>query len=108
MEPFLFEKEFRVYVYDTGPDGKLSLSSLFNYTNNVRYLQWIYDTYDLDFVMKNIPQSAGINYLSESLLNEEVYVQTVSDKINEGFYNHSVFRAADNKELCRIRIGWNS
>jgi len=88
MEPFLFEKEFRVYVYDTGPDGKLSLSSLFNYTNNVRYLQWIYDTYDLDFVMKNIPQSAEINYLSESLLNEEVYVQKVSDKINTGMKKH--------------------
>jgi acyl-ACP thioesterase len=76
------------------------------HTNNVRYLQWINDTYDLGFVMKNAPHSAEINYLSESLFNEEVFIQTLADKNYEGFYNHSVFRAADNKELCRIRIGW--
>lgn len=29
----------------------------------------INDTYDLDLVMKNVPQSAEINYLSESLFN---------------------------------------
>jgi hypothetical protein len=26
---------------------------------------------------------------------------------NEGFFNHSAIRSSDNKELCRIRIGWN-
>lgn len=76
------------------------------HTNNVRYLQWINDTYDLDFVMKNFPQSAEINYLSESLFNEEIFIQSAEDLNNEGFYNHSIFRAAENKELCRIRIGW--
>ncbi len=76
------------------------------HTNNVRYLQWIYDTYDLSFVMKNVPQSAEINYLSESLFNDEVFIKTEADKNNEGFYNHSVFRSADSKELCRVRIEW--
>lgn len=51
MESFQYENEFRVHVYDTGPD----------------------DTYDIDFVMKNFPQSAEINYLSESLFNEEIF-----------------------------------
>jgi medium-chain acyl-[acyl-carrier-protein] hydrolase len=78
------------------------------HTNNVRYLQWINDTYDLDFVMKNVPQSAEINYLSESLFNEEIFIQTAADINNEGFYKHSVLRSADNKELCRIRLGWNA
>lgn len=78
------------------------------HTNNVRYLQWINDTYDLDFVMKNVPQSAEINYLSESLFNEEIFIQTAAEIKNEGFYKHSVLRSADNKELCRIRLGWNS
>jgi medium-chain acyl-[acyl-carrier-protein] hydrolase len=76
------------------------------HTNNVRYLQWINDTYDLDFVMKNVPQSAEINYLSESLFNEEVFIQTAADRNIDGLYNHSVIRSADNKELCRMRIGW--
>ena len=38
------------------------------HTNNVRYLKWVSDTYDLDFVMNNVPQSAEINYLAESIL----------------------------------------
>ncbi|HUX96771.1 MAG TPA: acyl-ACP thioesterase domain-containing protein [Bacteroidales bacterium] len=76
------------------------------HTNNVRYLQWINDTYDLDFVMKNSPKSVEINYLSESLFNEDIIVQTTKENIDKGYFNHSVFRENDNKELCRIRIGW--
>lgn len=30
-----FEKEYRVHVYETGPDGKLNISSLFNYMQDI-------------------------------------------------------------------------
>jgi medium-chain acyl-[acyl-carrier-protein] hydrolase len=76
------------------------------HTNNVRYLKWVSDSYDLDFVMKNIPQSAEINYLAESHYNEEIMIKTSAEKENSGLYNHSIFRTNDNKELCRIRIEW--
>ncbi|HUX58744.1 MAG TPA: acyl-ACP thioesterase domain-containing protein [Bacteroidales bacterium] len=76
------------------------------HSNNVRYLKWVCDTYDLDFVMKNIPQSAEINYLAESLFNEEILIRTSVENGNGSFYNHSVKRPADDKELCRIRISW--
>jgi len=56
--------------------------------------------------MKNVPQSAEINYLAESLYNDEVMIRTSSEKDNSSFYNHSIFRFGDNKELCRIRIEW--
>ena len=78
------------------------------HTNNVRYLHWINDTYDLDFVMKYSPKSVEINYLSESLFNEDIIVQTTKENIDKGYFSHSVFRENDNKELCRIRIGWRS
>jgi medium-chain acyl-[acyl-carrier-protein] hydrolase len=35
MELMIFEKEYRVHVYETGPDGKLSLYSLFNYLQDI-------------------------------------------------------------------------
>jgi medium-chain acyl-[acyl-carrier-protein] hydrolase len=76
------------------------------HTNNVRYLKWVSDTYDLDFVMKNVPQSAEINYLAESLFDEDIFIRTSAKKENGSFYDHSIFRSNDNKELCRIRIEW--
>jgi acyl-ACP thioesterase len=76
------------------------------HTNNVRYLKWVADTYDLGFVMKNIPQSAEINYLAESIYDDEVFIRTSVVKDNSTFFNHSVIRVSDNKELCRIRIEW--
>jgi medium-chain acyl-[acyl-carrier-protein] hydrolase len=76
------------------------------HVNNVRYLKWISDIYDLDFIMKNVPQSAEINYLAESLYDQEIMIRTSQDKDNGSFYNHSIFRINDNKEICRIRIEW--
>jgi acyl-ACP thioesterase len=76
------------------------------HTNNVRYLKWVTDSYDLDFAMNNDPQSAEINYLAESIFDEEILLRSSVDTENRTFYNHSIFRTNDNKELCRIRIEW--
>jgi acyl-ACP thioesterase len=76
------------------------------HTNNVRYLKWVSDSYDLDFVMQYEPQSAEINYLAESKFDEEIMIRTSVDNDGGCFYNHSIFRASDNKELCRVRIEW--
>ncbi len=76
------------------------------HTNNVRYLKWASDSYNLDFVMNYEPQSAEINYLAESRFDEEIMIRTSVEIQNDSFYNHSIFRINDNKELCRIRIEW--
>ena len=77
------------------------------HTNNVKYLTWVTDCYNLEFAMKNVPRSAEINYLAESQFNEEVVIKTSVEKTDSSVYNHSIFRTNDNKELCRIRIGWD-
>lgn len=77
------------------------------HTNNVRYLTWVSDSYNLDFVMKNVPRSAEINYLAESQFDEGVVIKTSADRMNGQVYSHSISRTSDNKELCRIRIEWN-
>ncbi len=76
------------------------------HTNNVRYLNWVYDSYDLQFLIKNDPRSAEINYLAESIYNEEIIIRTATDQLDSRLKDHSVIRTTDNKELCRIRIGW--
>ena len=35
MELLQFEKEYRIHVYEIGPDGKLNLFSLFNYLQDI-------------------------------------------------------------------------
>jgi medium-chain acyl-[acyl-carrier-protein] hydrolase len=76
------------------------------HTNNVGYMKWVCDSYDLDFIMNNAPQSAEINYLAESRFDEEIYIRTSADSGNNSFHNHSIIRNDDKKELCRIRIEW--
>jgi acyl-ACP thioesterase len=78
------------------------------HTNNVRYLKWATDSYDLDFILNNVPLSAEINYLAESHFNESIAIMS-SDKEGKGnVFNHSIMRTQDNTELCRIRIAWKS
>jgi len=78
------------------------------HSNNVKYLKWACDTYDLDFVMKNLPQSVEINYLAESAYKEDIFIRSFIGKEKGNFHNHSVMRENDMKELCRIRIGWKN
>jgi len=77
------------------------------HTNNVKYLNWVSDTYGLDFVRKKVPRSVEINYLAESHFDEEVIIKTSSENKTDHFYNHSIYRNNDKKELCRIRLEWN-
>jgi len=77
------------------------------HTNNVRYLKWVYDTYSLEYVMEHLPRSAEINYLAESVYDDEIMIRTSSGEDKNLDYFHSVYRASDNKELCRIRLVWN-
>jgi len=77
------------------------------HTNNVNYLRWVSDLYNLDFIKNYSAASAEINYLAESVFDDEIVVKTAKQESDENFFNHSVFRISDSRELCRIRIGWN-
>jgi len=76
------------------------------HTNNANYMKWVTDTYDLNFITNHRPYSAEINYLAESIFNDEIIIRTSPDQTDNNFYDHSVIRKNDGKELCRIRIQW--
>ena len=95
----LLSSKFRVKISDL--DINL-------HTNNVKYLNWVNDTYDLNFIMHHLPCSAEINYLAESKFNEEIVIRTLKEASSNHFFSHSVLRTSDNKELCRIRLEWKA
>jgi medium-chain acyl-[acyl-carrier-protein] hydrolase len=76
------------------------------HTNNVNYLKWVTDTYDLNFIMNHRPCSAEINYLAEAIFNDEIVIRTSKDDEKSRFHNHSIVRIGDNRELCRIKLEW--
>lgn len=76
------------------------------HSNNSSYLNWVTDTYDLDFVLRNAPLSVEINYLSESRFNDTVEILTSGNGGDPGLFSHTVIRPADSTELCRVRIHW--
>ena len=76
------------------------------HTNNARYLKWITDSYDLDFILNNVPLSAEINYLAESRFNDKIAILISEDTKDGNLFNHSIMRTSDNTELCRVRINW--
>jgi acyl-CoA thioesterase FadM len=52
------------------------------------------------------PSSAEINYLAESKFDEEIVIRTSWGSGSNIFYNHSILKQDDNKELCRIKLEW--
>jgi medium-chain acyl-[acyl-carrier-protein] hydrolase len=74
------------------------------HANNAAYLRWIYDSYDLGFLMENDPQSVEINYLAESKYGEEILIGTAAGGV--GSFDHSIIRNGDGRELCRVNIKW--
>lgn len=78
------------------------------HVNNVMYIKWATDTYDLDFRLSHFPVSAEINYLAESRLGDVIVVRTLAGKNQGEMVRHSVFRTGDNTELCRLMIAWKN
>jgi len=78
------------------------------HTNNARYLRWVTDSYDLDFIMNNVPVSAEINYLAESRLNDSIVIMTSESKDEDKMFDHTIVRTDDSKELCKLKIKWKA
>jgi len=74
------------------------------HVNNVRYIQWALDAYPLDFRMNNEMGSVEVNYISESLPGDEVFIEICHHR--DDYYIHSVKRQNDNRELCRVGVKW--
>jgi medium-chain acyl-[acyl-carrier-protein] hydrolase len=75
-----------------------------DHVNNVKYIEWILDTFDLAFHKSHNLQEIEINYLSEATYGDEVSV--IDETVNRLTFLHSLERNGDKTELCRARTRW--
>jgi medium-chain acyl-[acyl-carrier-protein] hydrolase len=74
------------------------------HVNNVRYLDWITETYPLNFLKKRQLYRLEINYLAEALYGKDVAV--FNRQISDSEFLHSVRQPDNHTEICRARISW--
>lgn len=77
-----------------------------DHANNVRYIDWMVECFDLDFHKSFHLSELQISYLNEALYNDKISVYQQTETAGE--YLHSIKRVADDKELCRIKTNWTS
>ncbi len=73
------------------------------HTNNVNYIKWVTDTYDLNFVMNHRAFSAEINYLAEAIFGDEIVIRTSADEADGRYFNHSVIRTDRQKRAMQSK-----
>lgn len=77
------------------------------HVNNVKYIQWVYNTRTVKFLEGNIATSAEINYLSEAREGDKIIINSADHPEENNSTTHSVIRVDDRKELCRLWICWH-
>ncbi|MBZ0177924.1 MAG: hypothetical protein K8F36_01445 [Melioribacteraceae bacterium] len=74
------------------------------HANNAKYLDWITDYYDSEFLTNNTLQEFEINYISEAVLNDEIEIQIKKEKDDHNYF--LIKNRITNKEICRAKTLW--
>lgn len=76
------------------------------HVNNARYIHWVMNCYEPEFISLHVPVMIEVNYLSEGHRDEMVQIITEKGDESSNAFIHSVVRENDRTELCRLRIHW--
>jgi acyl-ACP thioesterase len=74
------------------------------HVNNVRYIDWIYETLPLDFLKAHSIRRLEINYLAETLYGQEITATT--QIISDTTYLHAVIQSSNQNVICLARTFW--
>jgi len=77
------------------------------HVNNVKYLQWAYNTRSVQFLSTNDAVSVEVNYLAEAVERDQIILLTQDTTEENNCSLHSVIKSDSEKELCRILICWH-
>jgi acyl-ACP thioesterase len=72
------------------------------HVNNSRYVQWVIDSFPLDFISTHQVTGIEVNFLQQAVAGDQYYIVTQETAPAE--YTSSVVRADGQKELARIKL----
>jgi len=74
------------------------------HVTNSRYIDWLFESFDLQFLRAHRVARLEINFLAEALYKHAIVVRT--EKISATEYRHSIVQADDDLEICRAKTLW--
>ena len=77
-----------------------------HHVNNIKYIEWILDSYPFEMNQTHQIHTFEINFLAESSYGDAISIHTDMLEESPPAFLHSVLRKEDNRELCRARSGW--
>jgi acyl-ACP thioesterase len=97
---------------DTLSSGILTKSTKVGYrdmdvnahVNNIKYIDWLLDAFDLTFHEAHTLRELEINYLAEASYGDEISV--IHQTVGSFTFLHTLVRNRDNAELCRAKTRW--
>jgi acyl-ACP thioesterase len=72
--------------------------------NNVRYLEWMLEGFNLEFHQAHNLHSFEVNYMSEATYGDEVVV--LQEQKDQLIFLHSLQNNQNQTEICRARTVW--
>jgi len=79
-----------------------------HHVNNIKYIEWILDSFPFEMNQTHQIHTFEINFLGESTHGDEIAIYTETLKETPPAFLHNIIRKGDGRELCRARTGWKT
>jgi medium-chain acyl-[acyl-carrier-protein] hydrolase len=74
------------------------------HANNVKYIQWVYDSIPLNEHREKPVTAIEINYLKEAKEGDIIIIRSAKPPQESNCTTHTILRVTDGKELCRVML----
>ena len=87
---------------------RLSDLDVNNHVNNARYLEWIFDCYDDEFVRSHVPAFLQVNYVGETTLGDTVALSRGEDTSSPGVHYIEGASRTKGSKVVQAVVGWEA
>jgi hypothetical protein len=87
---------------------RLSDLDVNGHVNNARYLEWIFDCYDDEFVKSHVPGFLQVNYVGETTLGDTVALSRGEDASSPGVHYIEGTSTLKGSKVVQAVVGWET